>query len=69
MSIDADGLGADGDLLHVDARAGVEHRAPLADGDDGEGVAPPEGGERGAVDRVDGDVGERRRAVADAARR
>ena len=28
---DAGALGADGDLLHVDARARVEHRAPLAD--------------------------------------
>ena len=65
MSIDADALGPDGDLLHVDARARVEHRAPLADGDDGERVAPAAGGERGAVDRVDRDVGGRAVAVAD----
>src|SRR4051812_21703865 len=38
---DVDGAGgvrADGDLLHVEARARVEHGAPLAHGDDGEGV-------------------------------
>ena len=61
----ADGVGADGDLLHVDAGTGVEHRAPLADGDDRERVAPAERGQGGAVDGVDGDVGERRGAVAD----
>ena len=66
MSMRAGGLGADGDLVHVHARAGVEHGAPLADGDDGDGVGAAVGGERGAVDGVDGDVGERRGAVADA---
>jgi hypothetical protein len=65
---DVDGsgrVGSDGDLLHVDARARVEHGAPLAHGDDGEGVAPAEGGERRAVDGVDGDVGLGRSAVTD----
>ena len=40
---DVGGLGADRDLLHVHDRPGVEHRAPLADGDDGDGVAPARG--------------------------
>ena len=62
---DADALRADRDLLHVDARARVEHRAPLGHRDDGDGAAAAEGGERGAVDGVDGDVGEHRGAVAD----
>jgi hypothetical protein len=38
----------------------------LADGDDGDGVAASEGGQRGAVDGVHGDVGLGRCAVADA---
>ena len=65
MSMAADGVRADGDLLHVDAGPGVEHRAALADGDDRERVAPAEGRERGAVDGVDGDVAQRAGAVAD----
>ena len=59
-------VGPDGDLLHVDARARVEHRALLGHGDDRHGVAPALGGEGGAVDRVDGDVDRGRAAVADA---
>ena len=59
MSIAPTALGTDGDLLHVVRRAGVEHRAPLADGDHRQGVAAALGGERGAVDRVDGDVDQR----------
>jgi hypothetical protein len=47
---DAHGGRADGDLLHVDAGAGVEHRALLAHGDHRQGVAASERGERGAVD-------------------
>ncbi len=66
MSMAPGALRADRDLLHVDARAGVEHRAPLGHRDDGDGVAAAEGGERGAVDGVDRDVGEHGRAVADA---
>jgi hypothetical protein len=60
----ADGVRADGDLLHVDAGSWVEHRAALADGDDRQRVAPAQGGQGGAVDGVHGDVAERRRAVA-----
>ena len=62
---DPDALGTDGDLLHVDAGPRVEHGAALADGDDGDGVAPPLRGQRGAVDGVDGDVGGRPGAVTD----
>ena len=65
MSIEPTASGPDRDLLHVDARAGVEHRAPLGDGDDGDRVALAERGQGGAVDRVDGDVGERLRSVSD----
>ena len=57
--------GPDGQLLHVDARTGVEHGAPFAHRDDRQGAAPAQGGRRGAVDGVDGDVGVRRGAVAD----
>ena len=39
MSIAPTALGPDGDLLHVERRAGVEHRSPLADGDHRQGVA------------------------------
>ena len=53
---DVGGLGTDRDLVHVDARAGVEHRAPLGDGDHRDGVVAPERREGRAVDRVDGDV-------------
>ncbi len=57
MSIEPARLGPDGDLLHVDARPGVEHGAALAHGDHRDGVAPTERGERRALDRVDRDVG------------
>ena len=60
-----DRLGTDGDLLHVDARARVEHRAPLRDRDHRQSVAATERSQRRSVDRVDGDVGQRRRTVAD----
>ena len=59
------GLGPDGDLLHVEDRARVEHGAPLGQGDHRDGVAPPQGGEGGALHGIDGDVGLRRCAVAD----
>src|SRR5215216_6351070 len=49
-------LGSHGDLLHVHARPGVEHRSPLREGDHGDGIGAAEGGERGPVDGVDGDV-------------
>ena len=59
------GPGPDGQLLHVDARAGVEHGAPLGHGDDGQRAAAALGGQGRPVDGVDGDVGQRGRAVAD----
>ena len=65
MSIDPNGLGTDGDLLHVVRRPGVEHRLPVADRDDRQGVRAALRGERRPVDRVDGHVDERGRAVAD----
>src|SRR5207244_12701469 len=54
---DGGGFGPDRDLLHVHARAGVEHRAAFAYCDDRQRVSAPEGGQRGAVDGIDGDVG------------
>ena len=61
---DVGSLRPDRDLLHVHARPGVEHRAPLGQGDHGDGVGAAEGGERGPVDGIDGDVA-RRPAGAD----
>src|SRR5207249_5559941 len=58
------GLRADGDLVHVHAGAGVEHRAPFAHRDHRDRVAATERRGGGAVDGVDGDVDGRRRAVA-----
>lgn len=58
--------GAGGDLLHVHAGSGVEHRAPVGGGDDRQGVAPPQRGQGGAVDGVHRDVGLGGLAVADA---
>ena len=49
-------LGAGGELLHVEDRRRVEHRAALGDGDHRDRVVHALGGERGAVDRVDRDV-------------
>jgi hypothetical protein len=54
-----------GHLLHVDARAGVEHRALLRQRDDRQRVRHALGGQRRALERVDGDVDGGRRAVAD----
>ena len=56
---------AAGDLLHVDAWARVEHRAALGERDHGERARHPERGQARALERVDGDVDARRRAVAD----
>ena len=57
----------DGDLLHVDDRAGVEHRAALGQRDHRHRAVAAHRGERRAVDRVDGDVdlraGGRRRSA------
>ena len=65
MSIEPDGVGSDGDLLHVERRAGIEHRATIGHGDHGERIGLALRGEGGAVDRVDGDVDLGRAAVAD----
>ncbi len=61
----ARGLGADRDLLHVHARPGVEHGSPLAHRDHGQRPAPAEGGQRGPVDGIHRDVGQRGSAIAD----
>ncbi len=54
-----------GHLLHVDAGAGVEHRAALGQGDHGERVRAALGGEARTLERVDRDVDLGRLAVAD----
>ena len=59
------GTGADGHLLHVDARSRVEHGAPFGHRDHRECSVASLRGQRRPVDRIDGDVRERRRAVAD----
>ena len=64
MSMDPAASAPDGQLVHVEARAGVEHRAPGAHRDHAQGVAAAQGGEGGALQRVDGDVGLGLRAVA-----
>ena len=65
MSIEPAASGSDRDLVHVDARPRIEHRAALADCDDRDRVGPTVGSEGGAVDRVDGDIGLRCGSVAD----
>ena len=65
MSIAAAGLAAGDDLLHVDARARVEHRAAVGDRDDRKCVGLALRHQARAVDRVDGDVDVRRIARAD----
>ena len=57
---------AAGHLLHVDARARVEHRAALRQRDHAERVRLALRGQRRALQRVDRDVDGGRRAVADA---
>ena len=52
-------------LFHVDAGAGVEHRAALGQRDHREGARHPERAEARPLQRVDGDVDLRRAAVAD----
>ena len=49
-------LGPDGDLVHVDGRAGEEHRPALGDGDHGDRVRHPERRQPRALERVDRDV-------------
>ena len=57
---------AAGDLLHVDARARVEHRAALRQRDHRQRVGLSLGGQRRALERIDRHVDLGRRAVADA---
>ena len=49
-------VGAGGDLVHVEHRRRVEHRAALGDGEHRDRVGHALGHQRGAVDRVDGEV-------------
>ena len=58
-------VGAARELLHVDARAGVEHRAARRDRDHRERVGHALGGQRRALERIDGDVDLGAGAVAD----
>ncbi len=54
-----------GHLLHVHARPGIEHRAAARQRDHRQRARHPVRGERRALQRIDGDVDLRRRAVAD----
>ena len=56
---------AAGHLLHVDARARVEHRPLLGERDHRERARHAQRAQARALERVDGDVDRRRRAVAD----
>ena len=62
---DVDGVGADRDLVHVEHRRRVEHRAAFGDREHRDGVGQALAHQRGAVDRVDGEVAVRAVAVAD----
>ena len=65
---DVDGLAALGsgrDLLHVDARAGIEHRASFGNGDDRQRVVFAARRQPCAVDRIDRDVHRRRLSGTD----
>ena len=67
-SFDVDRIGgicANGDLLHVHRRARVEHRARLCEGDHAERVGLPLGGQRRALERVDGHIDNRWLSRAD----
>ena len=59
------GIRADGDLVHVYERPWVEHRAAFRHSNHAERVAAAKRGEGGAVDWVDGHVGDGFAAVAD----
>ena len=65
MSSTCDGVGSDGDLVHVEHRRRVEHRVPIGDRQHRDGVGHALAHQRGAVDRVDGEVAVRPVAVAD----
>ena len=62
---DVGGLGAGGELVHVEDGGGVVHRPAVGDGHDGDGVVHALGRQRRAVDGVDGDVDLGAGAVAD----
>ena len=62
---DVRGVGADGDLVHVEHRRRVEHRAAVGHREHRDGVGHALAHQRGAVDRVDGEVAVRAVAVAD----
>src|SRR4249920_2700835 len=51
-----DRAGADGDLLHIERRAGEEHRPALGDGHDGDRAGLAKRGEARTLERIDGDV-------------
>ena len=59
------GVGPDGDLVHVEHRRRVEHRAAVGHRQNRDGVGHALAHQRGAVDRVDGEVAFRAVAVAD----
>ena len=59
------GVGPDGDLVHVEHRRRVEHRAAVGHRQHRDGVGHALAHQRGAVDRVDGEVALRAVAVAD----
>jgi hypothetical protein len=54
-----------GDFLHVEAGAGIEHRAALTERDDGESAVPTESGKARAIDGIDRHVHQRGATVAD----
>ncbi len=60
-----DGVGTDGDLVHVEHRRRVEHRAAFGHRQHRDGVRHALGHQGGAVDRVDGEVAVRAVSVAD----
>ena len=62
---DVDGVGPDGDLVHVEHRRRVVHRAALGDRQHRDRVGHALAHQRRAVDRVDGEVARRAVAVAD----
>ena len=49
-------VGSTGQLLHVDGGTRIEHRAPRRDREGGEGIGLALGRQRGALERIDGDV-------------
>ena len=65
MSMASDRFGSDGDLVHVEHRRRVEHRAALGNREHRDRVGQALAHQRGAVDRVDGEVTFGTVAVAD----